>query len=308
MNALNRCFSAGHISSKSLALKNLAGHRCFLSHIFAVQKVNMSSEESTNFGFQQVKVEEKQTKVNEVFTNVSDKYDIMNDAMSFGLHRVWKSKFIENLSPTQNTRLLDVASGTGDIAFRFLNYLENRPNLKISNQKNQSTGSFDRKKVTVCDINQDMLNVGKKRAQALGLDEHIDWHLANAENLVSLKDNSFDVYTISFGIRNCTNIDRVVQEAYRVLKPGGRFMCLEFSQVENELFRKIYDTYSFQMIPTMGYLIAGDYKSYQYLVESIRVFPNQEDFADLIKSCGFKKVSFQNMTNGIVALHSGFKL
>ena len=258
-----------------------------------------TNQQETNFGFKKVKYEEKQTKVNQVFTNVAEKYDIMNDAMSFGLHRVWKNQLIQEIEPTHDMKLIDVAGGTGDITFRYLSYLKNL-NQNLFNGSTQPI-------VTVCDINESMLNVGKERSIQMGYDDKISWKVGNAENLVHEKDNTYDVYTIAFGIRNCTNIQNVVKEAYRVLKPGGRFMCMEFSRTNNPVFKRVYDFYSFQMIPVMGYLIAGDWNSYQYLVESIRVFPSQDEFANLISDCGFRLVSYKNLTNGAVAIHSGFK-
>ena len=258
----------------------------------------------------------------------------MNDAMSAGVHRLWKDHFIRRLGPTPGTKLLDVAGGTGDIAFRFLKYIDNLKdkddfgnitiprNISIEGYQvpqdeadiSSSSSSSDDEEashmthhVTVCDINQEMLDVGKQKAESYGIYSGMSWLKGNAESL-PLEDNVFDAYTIAFGIRNCTHIDRVVEEAYRVLKPGGRFMCLEFSQVNNSLLRSIYDNYSFQVIPVMGQVLARDWKSYQYLVESIRQFPNQEDFSNIIKSAGFKMVSYENLTFGVAAIHSGFKL
>ncbi|CAL7950895.1 unnamed protein product [Xylocopa violacea] len=194
----------------------------------------------------------------------------MNDAMSFGIHRIWKDIFIQRLGPTHGSKLLDSAGGTGDITFRYLNYLKNTRNpqgLKSS--------------VTVCDINENMLEVGKVRAGKLGWigqdSFNIDWKQCDAENL-PFEDDSYTAYTIAFGIRNVTHIDKVLSEAYRVLTPGGRFMCLEFSHVDNNVLKWFYDQYSFQIIPVLGTLIAGEWHAYQYLVESIRKFPKQEDF------------------------------
>lgn len=259
------------------------------------------SEKETHFGYQTISESEKTQKVYEVFENVADKYDKMNDAMSFFVHRVWKDIFIQRLAPTQGTQLLDVAGGTGDIAFRYIKYLRNLPPNKVEPLSSVSTA-------TVCDINRAMLNVGKERAKKLDLaDSEITWLEADAESL-PIESNSFTAYTIAFGIRNCTHVDKVLDEAYRVLKPGGRFMCLEFSHVNNEMLRWIYDQYSLQMIPVMGQVIAGDWKSYQYLVESIRKFPNQESFKEMIQAAGFSCVSYENLTFGVVSIHSGFKL
>lgn len=259
------------------------------------------SEKETHFGYQTISESEKTQKVYEVFENVADKYDKMNDAMSFFVHRVWKDIFIQRLAPTQGTQLLDVAGGTGDIAFRYIKYLRNLPPNKVEPLSSVSTA-------TVCDINRAMLNVGKERAKKLDFaDSEITWLEADAESL-PIESNSFTAYTIAFGIRNCTHVDKVLDEAYRVLKPGGRFMCLEFSHVNNEMLRWIYDQYSLQMIPVMGQVIAGDWKSYQYLVESIRKFPNQESFKEMIQAAGFSCVSYENLTFGVVSIHSGFKL
>ncbi|CAG5122677.1 unnamed protein product [Candidula unifasciata] len=297
----------------------------------------------THFGFQSVAEDEKENKVYEVFENVASKYDMMNDAMSGGVHRIWKDIFLERFAPSPGTKLLDVAGGTGDIAFRFLKYVDapahistqqdfgipkdaaSRVLKKICRQRHhhlmmkvqRSSQNHrldtpvlpddDSSHVIVCDINQAMLDVGRQRAKQLGFTSGISWLQANAENL-PLPDNLFDAYTIAFGIRNCTHVQKVLDEAYRLLKPGGRFLCLEFSEVKNPLLRSIYDSYSFQVIPVMGQLIAGDWKSYQYLVESIRQFPNQEDFAAMIRAAGFRMVSYENLTFGVTAIHSGFKI
>ncbi|XP_022187199.1 2-methoxy-6-polyprenyl-1,4-benzoquinol methylase, mitochondrial [Nilaparvata lugens] len=255
----------------------------------------------THFGFQTVDEDLKSTKVHAVFDSVASSYDLMNDAMSFGIHRVWKDTFMLRMSPTPGTKLLDVAGGTGDIAFRFLNYLKTESLL--SNDK------LGKSSVTVSDINQAMLDVGKRRAEKLGFTtgEDINWLHADAENL-PIDDDTYSAYTIAFGIRNVTHIDKVLDEAYRVLKPGGRFMCLEFSHVNNEALQWMYDQYSFQMIPVMGQVIAGEWKAYQYLVESIRKFPSQENFKEMIQAAGFSQVTYENMTFGVVAIHSAFKL
>lgn len=259
-----------------------------------------NNDKETHFGFQTVKKEEKRKKVYEVFENVASNYDKMNDAMSFCIHRMWKDIFIQRLAPTHGTNLLDVAGGTGDIAFRYLTYLKNLA-------KQGSPATFQ-SSVTVCDINQAMLDVGKERGKKLDLtDSEINWIQGDAENL-PVGSSNYNAYTIAFGIRNCTHIDKVIDEAYRVLTPGGRFMCLEFSHVNNEFLQWIYDQYSFQMIPVMGQIIAGDWKSYQYLVESIRKFPNQEDFKVMIETAGFSCVTYENLTCGVVSIHSGFKL
>ncbi|XP_044100076.1 2-methoxy-6-polyprenyl-1,4-benzoquinol methylase, mitochondrial isoform X2 [Neovison vison] len=210
----------------------------------------------------------------------------------------------------------------GDIAFRFLNYVEAQHKGKLKRQlraqQNLSWEEIARKyqneedplggsRVVVCDINKEMLKVGKQKARAQGHKAGLAWVLGDAEEL-PFDDDKFDVYTIAFGIRNVTHINQALQEAHRVLKPGGRFLCLEFSQVNNPLVSRLYDLYSFQVIPVLGEVIAGDWKSYQYLVESIRQFPSQEEFKEMIQDAGFEKVTYESLTSGIVAIHSGFKL
>ncbi|XP_076659662.1 ubiquinone biosynthesis protein COQ3, mitochondrial [Halictus rubicundus] len=259
-----------------------------------------SNERTTHFGFKTVKESEKAKEVYTVFEKVANSYDQMNDAMSLGIHRVWKDIFIQRLGPTHGSKLLDSAGGTGDITFRYLQYLKNTANYQGLNSS-----------VTVCDINENMLEVGKIRAKKqgwLGQDNvAIDWKQCNAEEL-PFSNDSYTAYTIAFGIRNVTHIDKVLSEAYRVLTPGGRFMCLEFSHVDNDALRWFYDQYSFQVIPVLGTLIAGDWKAYQYLVESIRKFPKQECFKEMIEEAGFRNVTYENLTCGIVSIHSGFKL
>lgn len=259
-----------------------------------------NDERTTHFGFQTVSESEKTRKVHTVFENVASHYDTMNDAMSMGIHRVWKDIFIQELGPTHGTHLLDSAGGTGDITFRYINFLRDTPNARNV-----------RSRVTMCDINQHMLDVCKERADKLDLSRDgncdIVWKQENAESL-TFPEDSFTAYTIAFGIRNVTHIDKVLSEAYRVLQPGGRFLCLEFSHVNNGTLQWLYDQYSFQIIPVMGQLVTGQWKPYQYLVESIRKFPNQEDFKHMIESAGFRNVTYRNLTFGIVAIHSGFKL
>ncbi|XP_063628410.1 2-methoxy-6-polyprenyl-1,4-benzoquinol methylase, mitochondrial isoform X2 [Cydia splendana] len=267
------------------------------------EKVNESEKsKQTHFGFETVDEKEKWKKVHNVFETVAEKYDVMNDAMSLGIHRLWKDIFMQRLAPTHGTKLLDVAGGTGDITFRYINYLKN---LGPAPEGRRSA-------VTVCDINQAMLDVGKLRAQKLGYTAEscgvdIDWVCGDAEKLPHA-DDSYTAYTIAFGIRNCTHIDKVLEEAYRVLAPGGRFMCLEFSHLPNETLQWAYDQYSFQVIPVLGQLIAGQWKPYQYLVESIRQFPNQEKFKSMIEDAGFRQVTYENLTFGVTAIHSGFKI
>ncbi|XP_063708318.1 2-methoxy-6-polyprenyl-1,4-benzoquinol methylase, mitochondrial [Culicoides brevitarsis] len=262
---------------------------------------NVQEEKETHFGFTNVSAHEKSEKVYKVFADVAANYDLMNDAMSFGIHRMWKDIFIQRLGPTMGTHLLDMAGGTGDISFRFANYLKSVHNKSVSPLS----------QVTIADINENMLSVGKQRAKDLKLDKleycKINWAVANAENL-QFDDDSFSAYTIAFGIRNVTNIEKALLEAYRVLKPGGRFMCLEFSHLENKTLQWLYDQYSFQVIPPMGQILAGSWKPYQYLVESIRKFPNQNEFKYMIEEAGFKMVTYENLSLGICSIHSGFKL
>ncbi|OON22232.1 ubiquinone/menaquinone biosynthesis methyltransferase [Opisthorchis viverrini] len=244
-----------------------------------------------------------------VFQNVAEKYDLMNDVMSAGIHRLWKDNFVHQIMPTHNLKFLDVAGGTGDIAFRIHRFSKRLPSINSGITNGPSNNSEPQ--ITLCDINPAMMEVGKSRANKLGISS-ICWVEGNAEQL-PFEDNSFDVYTIAFGIRNCTHLDKtksliqVLFEAHRVLRPHGRFFCLEFSQVVNPVLGKMYDIYSMQLIPVFGQLIAGDWNSYQYLVESIRQFPPQEEFAELIRSAGFSSVNFTNYSFGICAVHSGFK-
>ncbi|KAI8326514.1 ubiquinone/menaquinone [Martensiomyces pterosporus] len=241
----------------------------------------------------------KESLVRSVFSNVASNYDVMNDAMSMGIHRLWKDHFIRKMAPAPNAKLLDVAGGTGDIAQRFLEY--------------QDTINSDTKESSVhmVDINPEMLAEGEKRfaGSRWTQDGRIGFTVGNAEKLDFVEDESFDVYSIAFGIRNCTHPDRVVKEAYRVLKPGGRFMCLEFSRVENPVLAQVYDLHSFYVIPKLGELIANDRKSYEYLVESIRKFPAQREFAQIIRDAGFTTIGqgYENLTFGTVAIHTGYK-
>ncbi|AQS40827.1 MAG: Ubiquinone/menaquinone biosynthesis C-methyltransferase UbiE [Candidatus Tokpelaia hoelldobleri] len=244
-----------------------------------------------SFGFQQVAEQDKQTLVNDVFHSVARKYDIMNDVMSGGMHRLWKDAMVAWLPPPRspNWQVLDVAGGTADIAFRMI----------------RASGGLGH--ATVLDINSSMLEVGRGRAEKKRLAGNMDFVEANAE-LLPFEDNRFDAYTIAFGIRNVPHIDKALSEAYRVLKPGGRFMCLEFSEVEIPLLDKLYDLWSFHGIPRVGQMIAGDADSYRYLIESIRKFPRQKDFAAMIERAGFSRVSYRNLTGGIAAIHSGWKI
>ena len=245
-------------------------------------------DNTTHFGFETVRENEKAGRVQGVFTSVASKYDIMNDVMSVGIHRVWKDAMMDWLAPRAGQKLLDVAGGTGDISFRFL----------------QRAGSGHS---TVLDLTESMLVEGRKRAEAADMAESLDWVVGDAMKL-PFPDNTFDVYTISFGIRNVTRPQEALNEAYRVLRPGGRLMVLEFSQLPNPMMQKAYDLYSFNVIPRMGKLIANDSESYQYLVESIRKFPDQDTFLDMVKQAGFENAKYRNLSLGIAALHSGWKI
>jgi demethylmenaquinone methyltransferase/2-methoxy-6-polyprenyl-1,4-benzoquinol methylase len=249
-------------------------------------------EETVAFGFRQVAENDKQGLVNEVFSKVAERYDQMNDLMSGGLHRLWKDDFVSWLNPPKGNRpfrVIDVAGGTGDIAFRIA----------------RAGGSGTH--VTVADISPDMVAEGRKRASAGGLLGVCDFTVANAEAL-AFPDGSFDAYTIAFGIRNVTHIDKALAEAYRVLKPGGRFLCLEFSRVDVPGLAALYDAYSFTAIPAIGKVVTGDGQPYRYLVESIRTFPDQEKFKAMIERAGFSRVRYRNLTGGVVAMHSGWRL
>ncbi len=246
------------------------------------------TEKTTHFGFETVPEAEKAGRVQGVFGSVASKYDVMNDAMSLGIHRIWKDAMMDWLAPRPGQKLLDVAGGTGDISFRFL--------------KRAGQGH-----ATVLDLTEPMLVEGRKRAEAEQLGSSLDWVVGDAMAL-PFDDNSFDVYTISFGIRNVTRPADALAEAFRVLRPGGRLMVLEFSQIPNELMQKFYDLYSFNIIPRMGQAIAGDRDSYQYLVESIRQFPDQETFLQMVQDAGFENAKYRNLTMGIACLHSGWKL
>ena len=244
------------------------------------------------FGFKTVPEAEKQGMVNEVFSKAAARYDQMNDLMSSGLHRFWKDDMIIMLNPPKGDRafnVLDVAGGTGDIAFRILD--AGGPNTRV----------------TIADISPEMVGEGQKRAETEGRLDRCSLTVGNAESL-AFPDSHFDAYTIAFGIRNVTHIDKALAEAYRVLKPGGRFMCLEFSHMELELAQKIYDSYSFTVIPAVGKVVTGDGQPYRYLVESIRMFPKQDAFADMISAAGFFRVTYRNLTGGVVAIHSGWKI
>ncbi|XVF69965.1 hypothetical protein PTKIN_Ptkin11bG0123200 [Pterospermum kingtungense] len=262
---------------------------------------------ATSFGFKEVREEEKSQMVGKVFSNVASNYDLMNDFMSAGLHRLWKDRLVSELSPFPGMKHLDVAGGTGDVAFRILESIKSIRRRTLQDPLND--GLQEETQIFVCDINPNMLNVGKKRAleRGLGEDKSLTWVQGDAEALC-FEDNSMDGYTIAFGIRNVTHIEKVLAEAYRVLKRGGRFLCLELSHAEIPVFKELYDFYSFSVIPPLGELVAGDRESYQYLVESIRRFPPQEKFASMIADAGFQKVEYENLVGGVVAIHSGIKI
>ena len=248
--------------------------------------------DETHFGYSTIPLAEKQGRVDDVFHSVARRYDLMNDLMSGGLHRAWKDALLTAVNPPKGDRpfaLLDLAGGTGDVAFRVA----------------QAGGANTR--VTVCDINAEMLAVGAERAAQRGLDHAVTFEQGNAEEL-PYPDKSFDCVTIAFGIRNVPRIDRALAEAYRVLRIGGRFLCLEFSAVDVPGLDTLYELYSFKVIPRVGQAVTGDREAYQYLVESIRKFPKPQAFAGMIERAGFRRVSFRQMTGGVVALHSGWKL
>lgn len=246
------------------------------------------SEKTTHFGFETVSESEKAGRVQGVFGSVASRYDIMNDVMSGGIHRLWKDAMMDWLAPRSGQKLLDVAGGTGDIAYRFL--------------KRAGQGH-----ATVLDLTEEMLVEGRKRAEANQMIDQLDWSVGDAMAL-PFPDNSFDVYTISFGIRNVTRPQDALNEAFRVLRPGGRLMVLEFSQIPNPAMQWAYDRYSFNLIPLMGQLIANDRDSYQYLVESIRKFPDQDMFLNMVRSAGFENAKYRNLTVGVACLHSGWKI
>ncbi|KAA3471600.1 2-methoxy-6-polyprenyl-1,4-benzoquinol methylase, mitochondrial isoform X2 [Gossypium australe] len=305
-------------------------------------------------GFKEVREDEKSQMVGKVFSNVASNYDLMNDFMSGGLHRLWKDRLdfvcifvliisflssrcflyftcsaqfirlVSKLSPFPGMKHLDVAGGTGrlsllnevyvknaecagDVAFRILESVNSIKRRALQDPLNDDLQEETR--IHVCDINPNMLDVGKNRAleKGLGEDKSLVWVQGDAEAL-SFEDNSMDGYTIAFGIRNVTHIEKVLSEAYRVLKRGGRFLCLELSHVDIPVFKELYDFYSFSVIPRLGEIVAGDRESYQYLVESIRRFPPQEKFALMIADAGFQKVEYENLVGGVVAIHSGLKI
>jgi demethylmenaquinone methyltransferase / 2-methoxy-6-polyprenyl-1,4-benzoquinol methylase len=250
-----------------------------------------SENDLADFGFRKVRETEKSGLVRQVFDSVAAKYDIMNDLMSAGVHRLWKSAMIDTIAPQKGERCLDVAGGTGDIAFRLMERLRGNHGIPI----------------TVCDINAEMLSVGRDRAIDRGVLEGVLWNCGDAEAL-PFPDHSFDVCSIAFGLRNVTHIEAALSEARRVLKPGGRYVCLEFSRVVMPGLDKVYDAYSFSVLPTLGQFIAGDRAAYQYLAESIRKFPDQEKLCEKMRQAGFSQVSYRNLSGGIAALHCGWRI
>ena len=248
---------------------------------------NQPKTEWIDFGFETVPVNEKQSRVADVFSSVAPSYDIMNDLMSGGVHRLWKDALMDWLAPSNGQVLIDLAGGTGDIALRLL----------------KRGGS----RVHVIDINPDMISAGKKRRDIKAYSNQLDWTVASAED-IPLKTGTAERVTISFGLRNVTNRDMALREAFRVLKPGGRFCCLEFSTVQNATFSKLYDLWALNDLPRLGQVVARDEAAYRYLAESIRKFPAQHDLARMMSEAGFAQVRFRNLSNGIAAIHSGWKL
>jgi demethylmenaquinone methyltransferase/2-methoxy-6-polyprenyl-1,4-benzoquinol methylase len=248
---------------------------------------------ATSFGYRDVRPEDKAPMVGDLFARVAGRYDLMNDLMSAGIHRLWKAALVDQLAPRPGIRMVDVAGGTGDIAFRVLDRLQGRGGPPSA--------------VTVLDINPAMLAVGRDRAIDRNRLAGIDWIAADAECL-PLASASMDAYTIAFGIRNVTHVDRALAEACRVLKPGGRFFCLEFSVLTWQQLQPLYDAYSFKLVPWLGDKVADDRAAYQYLVESIRRFPNQDTFAAMIEAAGLARVRYRNLTGGVAALHSAWRI
>jgi demethylmenaquinone methyltransferase / 2-methoxy-6-polyprenyl-1,4-benzoquinol methylase len=281
----------GDVAWQPPDLYGAANDKESVSSRVATAKTSPEPGATTHFGFETVPLGEKQGRVDEVFHSVAAKYDVMNDAMSAGLHRVWKDALIAQLRPPSHRpwRHLDVAGGTGDVAFRILD----------------AAGA--KAHVTVLDINGSMLGVGAERAEKRRPPGQVDFVEASAEQL-PYESGTFDGYTIAFGIRNVPRIDLALSEAFRVLKRGGRFMCLEFAPVDMPVLDRIYDAYSFTAIPAMGKAITGDSESYRYLVESIRQFPRPDAFSGMIAKAGFRRVTHRALTGGVANIHSGWKL
>lgn len=248
--------------------------------------MNQKAEETTHFGYKEVAVEEKAGLVRDVFDSVATRYDIMNDLMSMGVHRLWKRDFVGNSGLRPGDHCLDIAGGTGDIA-------------ALLSKRVGKTG-----RVVLSDINQAMLSVGRDRLEDQGMVGNIEYALANAEDL-PFSDGEFNLVTIAFGLRNVTDKDQALREMYRVLKPGGKALILEFSEVQSEAMKKMYDVYSFGVLPVLGKFVAQDEDSYRYLAESIRKHPPQEELAGMMRDAGFDEVRYRNLTGGVVAIHSG---
>ncbi|MBV6631653.1 MAG: class I SAM-dependent methyltransferase [Alphaproteobacteria bacterium] len=266
------------------------------------QPQRLTGDIETHFGERRVTADEKTQLVGDVFASVASRYDLMNDVMSGGIHRLWKARFVRSLGLRPGMAVLDLAGGTGDIAFAIVE------RLRRLAQREQGAGDAVLKPpVNICDINPSMLAVGRDRALDRGLEHQVRWSCGNAESL-PFPDRSFDRVTISFGLRNVTDIDAALAEAHRVLKPGGRFFCLEFSRVTQPMLRKLYDAYSYNFIPRFGSAIAGDRESYQYLVESIRKFPSQKELAGRMQTAGLNRVRYENLSAGIAAIHSGWRI
>jgi len=327
------CSIRRRASSSISSDSNSIGRRASFSSTASVTK---PEERTTHFGFSEVPLESKEELVSGVFQNVASHYDVMNDLMSGGLHRLWKDELLamtgvgpmaealrrhhvtrspspsssqhqhqQKQKPGRLLNILDVAGGTGDVAFRFLEAAR-------CPERSRSSGT-DEISVTVCDINPHMLAVGRRRAGDRYGDAVVEGSQAlrfvegNAQDLVGIDEGEYDIYTIAFGLRNVTDVGRALEEACRVLKPGGRFLCLEFSKVGNPFLKKFYDAYSFNVIPAVGDVVAGDRDSYQYLVESIRKFYDQDQLKGKMEEAGFVNCKYTNMTGGIVAVHEGWK-
>lgn len=269
--------------------------------------------DTTHFGFQTVRTEEKQSLVRGVFDSVAERYDLMNDLMSGGVHRVWKAALIDWMAPRPGQHLLDVAGGTGDIALRFLDRTARIASVRRAEMRDRGEEVDEpppgtpQGHATLCDINLEMLKVGRDRAVDKGRLAGLSWACGNAESL-PFPDRTFDIYTIAFGLRNVTHIDRALAEARRVLKPGGRFFCLEFSRVVVPGLDRAYDIYSFQVLPRLGQVVARNREAYQYLAESIRRFPPQDRLVDMMADAGLRRNSYRNLSGGIACIHSGWRI
>ena len=260
-----------------------------------MKTVDQTSDSTTHFGYETVPKNAKAGRVRAVFDAVAEHYDVMNDLMSGGVHRLWKDALVDWLAPQPNWRVLDVAGGTGDVTLRIARRMDKRGASNVTGR------------ITVCDINRAMIERGRDRAIDAGRLHGLDWITADAEQL-PVPDQHFDAYTIAFGLRNVTSVEEALKDAWRVLKPGGRFLCLEFSLVHNPLLAAVYDRYSFNVLPRLGQIVAGNGHAYRYLAESIRQFPDQDTLVSLMVEAGFENVSYRNLSGGIAALHSGWRL